>query len=62
MTTAFIDLMCWVGLADGRKRASREAIESRKKRTGDGTWKFEGKGSDVEPTSPIVVDASKTRE
>lgn len=36
-TTCFIDLMCWLGLASDRKRASKEIIEARKKRTGDGS-------------------------
>jgi len=37
MTTLFIDLMAWVGLAEHRKRISREAIERRKQRTGEGS-------------------------
>ncbi|KAG5834381.1 hypothetical protein ANANG_G00260920 [Anguilla anguilla] len=34
-TTCFIDLMCWLGLASNRKRASSEMIQARKLRTGD---------------------------
>ncbi|KAJ8346350.1 hypothetical protein SKAU_G00277510 [Synaphobranchus kaupii] len=34
-TTCFIDLMCWLGLASNRKRASPEMIKARKLRTGD---------------------------
>lgn len=40
-TTWFIDIMCWLGLATDRKRATKPMIEARKARTGDGsawTW------------------------
>ncbi|XP_020778926.2 acyl-CoA desaturase [Boleophthalmus pectinirostris] len=37
LTTAFIDLMCWLGLASDPKRVSRELINSRIQRTGDGS-------------------------
>ncbi|XP_023839299.1 stearoyl-CoA desaturase 5-like [Salvelinus sp. IW2-2015] len=37
-TTCFIDLMCWMGLASNRKKASVETIQSRKLRTGDGSY------------------------
>nr|XP_055169073.1 stearoyl-CoA desaturase 5 [Nyctereutes procyonoides] len=36
-TTWFIDLMCWLGLATDRKRATKPMIEARKARTGDGS-------------------------
>ncbi|KPP68606.1 stearoyl-CoA desaturase 5-like [Scleropages formosus] len=36
-TTCFIDLMCWLGLASNRKKASPEMIQARKLRTGDGS-------------------------
>ncbi|XP_078400684.1 stearoyl-CoA desaturase 5-like isoform X1 [Cetorhinus maximus] len=36
-TTCFIDFMCWLGLASDRKRASKQMIETRKLRTGDGS-------------------------
>lgn len=36
-TTCFIDLMCWLGLASNRKRATPEMIIARKLRTGDGS-------------------------
>ncbi|XP_048453065.1 stearoyl-CoA desaturase 5 isoform X2 [Rhincodon typus] len=36
-TTCFIDFMCWLGLASDRKRASKQMIEARKLRTGDGS-------------------------
>ncbi|XP_022361824.1 stearoyl-CoA desaturase 5 [Enhydra lutris kenyoni] len=36
-TTWFIDLMCWLGLAPDRKRATKPMIEARKARTGDGS-------------------------
>lgn len=36
-TTCFIDLMCYLGLADNRKRATVEMIKARKQRTGDGS-------------------------
>uniref|UniRef100_A0A4W5K7C8 Stearoyl-CoA desaturase 5 n=1 Tax=Hucho hucho TaxID=62062 RepID=A0A4W5K7C8_9TELE len=37
-TTCFIDLMCWMGLASNRKKASVEIIQARKLRTGDGSY------------------------
>ena len=37
LTTLFIDTMAWLGLADQRKKMSPEAVERRKKRTGDGS-------------------------
>lgn len=37
LTTAFIDLMCWLGLASDPKRVSRDLIRSRVQRTGDGS-------------------------
>ncbi|XP_054655213.1 stearoyl-CoA desaturase b [Dunckerocampus dactyliophorus] len=37
LTTAFIDLMCFLGLASERKTASKEMIAARVKRTGDGS-------------------------
>lgn len=37
LTTCFIDLMCYLGLATDRKRVSREAIVARAQRTGDGS-------------------------
>uniref|UniRef100_A0A4W4E3H1 Fatty acid desaturase domain-containing protein n=1 Tax=Electrophorus electricus TaxID=8005 RepID=A0A4W4E3H1_ELEEL len=36
-TTCFIDLMCWLGLAGSRKKATPEMIKARKLRTGDGS-------------------------
>lgn len=39
LTTAFIDLMCLLGLASDRKRVSKEVILARKMRTGDGSHK-----------------------
>ncbi|XP_034993679.1 stearoyl-CoA desaturase isoform X2 [Zootoca vivipara] len=39
ITTAFIDLMCYLGLATDCKRVSKEAIMARKIRTGDGSHK-----------------------
>ncbi|XP_076875674.1 stearoyl-CoA desaturase 5-like [Brachyhypopomus gauderio] len=36
-TTCFIDLMCWLGLAGNRKKATPEMIKARKLRTGDGS-------------------------
>uniref|UniRef100_A0A8D2NP93 stearoyl-CoA 9-desaturase n=1 Tax=Zosterops lateralis melanops TaxID=1220523 RepID=A0A8D2NP93_ZOSLA len=38
-TTAFIDLMCFLGLASDRKKVSKEVILARKMRTGDGSHK-----------------------
>ncbi|KAG8435131.1 hypothetical protein GDO86_013180 [Hymenochirus boettgeri] len=37
ITTAFIDLMCFLGLASDCKRVSKETIMARKMRTGDGS-------------------------
>uniref|UniRef100_H3DQ01 stearoyl-CoA 9-desaturase n=1 Tax=Tetraodon nigroviridis TaxID=99883 RepID=H3DQ01_TETNG len=37
LTTCFIDLMCYLGLATDRKKVSREAILARAQRTGDGS-------------------------
>lgn len=37
LTTCFIDLMCFLGLAKDCKRVARETIEARAKRTGDGS-------------------------
>ena len=39
ITAAFIDLMCFLGLASDRKKVSKELIQSRVKRTGDGSHK-----------------------
>uniref|UniRef100_A0A8C5NC99 stearoyl-CoA 9-desaturase n=1 Tax=Gouania willdenowi TaxID=441366 RepID=A0A8C5NC99_GOUWI len=39
LTTAFIDLMCFLGLAKDPKRASKEVIAARVQRTGDGNYK-----------------------
>uniref|UniRef100_A0A8C4UEX1 stearoyl-CoA 9-desaturase n=1 Tax=Falco tinnunculus TaxID=100819 RepID=A0A8C4UEX1_FALTI len=39
VTTAFIDLMCFLGLASDRKKVSKEVILARKMRTGDGSHK-----------------------
>ncbi|KFQ12799.1 Acyl-CoA desaturase, partial [Leptosomus discolor] len=39
LTTAFIDLMCLLGLASDRKKVSKEVILARKMRTGDGSHK-----------------------
>uniref|UniRef100_G3TH81 Stearoyl-CoA desaturase 5 n=1 Tax=Loxodonta africana TaxID=9785 RepID=G3TH81_LOXAF len=36
-TTWFIDIMCRLGLATDRKRATQQVIEARKARTGDGS-------------------------
>ncbi|XP_061490662.1 stearoyl-CoA desaturase [Rhineura floridana] len=38
-TTAFIDLMCYLGLASDRKKVAKETILSRTIRTGDGSYK-----------------------
>ena len=35
LTTCFIDLMCFLGLATDRKRASRDIVQARAQRTGD---------------------------
>lgn len=37
VTTAFIDLMCFLGLAKERKKVSKETIIARIQRTGDGS-------------------------
>ncbi|XP_067224931.1 acyl-CoA desaturase [Chanodichthys erythropterus] len=37
LTTCFIDLMCFLGLASDPKRVSREAVLARVQRTGDGS-------------------------
>ncbi|XP_026212158.1 stearoyl-CoA desaturase b isoform X2 [Anabas testudineus] len=37
VTTAFIDLMCFLGLAQDRKKVSKETIIARVQRTGDGS-------------------------
>ncbi|KAJ6661697.1 hypothetical protein lerEdw1_013219 [Lerista edwardsae] len=39
VTTAFIDAMCYLGLASDRKRVRKEIIMARKIRTGDGSHK-----------------------
>lgn len=42
-TTWFIDVMCWLGLATDRKRATKPMVEARKAKTGDGSswsWSF----------------------
>uniref|UniRef100_A0A3Q3E274 stearoyl-CoA 9-desaturase n=1 Tax=Labrus bergylta TaxID=56723 RepID=A0A3Q3E274_9LABR len=39
LTTAFIDLMCFLGLATDCKRVSKDMIAARIKRTGDGNYK-----------------------
>nr|AFP97552.1 stearoyl-CoA desaturase 1b [Sparus aurata] len=39
LTTAFIDLMCFMGLAKDRKRVLKETIAARIQRTGDGSYK-----------------------
>uniref|UniRef100_A0A3P9PUH2 stearoyl-CoA 9-desaturase n=1 Tax=Poecilia reticulata TaxID=8081 RepID=A0A3P9PUH2_POERE len=39
ITTAFINLMCFLGLARDRKRVSRDMIAARIQRTGDGSHK-----------------------
>lgn len=39
LTTAFIDLMCFLGLASDRKRVSKQMALARAKRTGDGCHK-----------------------
>ena len=40
LTTWFLDAMAWAGQVTERKKVSREAVASRKARTGDGsqTW------------------------
>lgn len=38
-TTAFIDTMCFLGLAKDPKRVSKEVIMARRQRTGDGSYK-----------------------
>ncbi|XP_072881356.1 acyl-CoA desaturase-like [Hemitrygon akajei] len=37
ITTCFIDAVCWLGLASNCKKAPREVITARKRRTGDGS-------------------------
>ncbi|XP_077086949.1 acyl-CoA desaturase [Siphateles boraxobius] len=37
LTTCFIDLMCFLGLASDPKRVSRDAVNARVQRTGDGS-------------------------
>lgn len=37
LTTAFIDLMCLLGLATDCKRVSKDTIAARRQRTGDGS-------------------------
>lgn len=39
ITTLFIDLMCFLGLASDRKKVSKEMITARIQRTGDGSIK-----------------------
>ncbi|TWW78945.1 Acyl-CoA desaturase [Takifugu flavidus] len=39
LTTAFIDFMCFLGLARDRKSVSKDAILTRVQRTGDGSYK-----------------------
>ncbi|XP_034537733.1 stearoyl-CoA desaturase b [Notolabrus celidotus] len=39
ITTAFIDLMCFLGLATERKRVSKEIVHARVQRTGDSNYK-----------------------
>lgn len=39
LTTAFIDLMCFLGLARDRKSVSKDTILARVQRTGDGSYK-----------------------
>ncbi|KAK6328576.1 acyl-CoA desaturase [Coregonus clupeaformis] len=39
ITTAFIDLMCFLGLAKDCKRVSRDLVSARAQRTGDGSHK-----------------------
>lgn len=39
ITTAFINLMCFLGLARDRKSVSRDMIAARIQRTGDGSYK-----------------------
>lgn len=39
LTTAFIDFMCFLGLARDRKRVSKDTILARVQRTGDGSYK-----------------------
>ncbi|XP_066535347.1 stearoyl-CoA desaturase b [Hoplias malabaricus] len=39
ITKAFIDLMCYIGLAKDCKRVSREIVMARVQRTGDGSYK-----------------------
>lgn len=38
-TKMFIDLMCYVGLAQDRKKPSHDTIMARVQRTGDGSYK-----------------------
>ncbi|KAJ8248422.1 hypothetical protein GJAV_G00241860 [Gymnothorax javanicus] len=37
LTTCFIDLMCYLGLASNRKKVSQDAVKARVQRTGDGS-------------------------
>ncbi|XP_067876843.1 acyl-CoA desaturase-like [Heterodontus francisci] len=37
ITTCFIDMVCWLGLASNCKKVSKEAILARRRRTGDGS-------------------------
>lgn len=39
LTTCFIDLMCFLGLASQRKRVSKEVVMARVQRTGDKSHK-----------------------
>lgn len=39
LTTAFIDVMCFLGLAEDCKRVSKDMIVARKQRTGDSSNK-----------------------
>lgn len=39
LTTAFIDLMCFLGLAKDRRRVQKESVAARVQRTGDGSHK-----------------------
>lgn len=39
LTTAFIDFMCFLGLARDRKRVSKDTVLARVQRTGDGSYK-----------------------
>lgn len=45
LTTAFIDLMAWLGLAYDRKTAARESIKARKLRTGEDSLKLANQAS-----------------